>query len=111
MELYMERRCAPRIPLDVPCILTLIVNFDEEYQAMVVDVSQGGIQLALSPGMADDAIAPGMPVTLQGAPAPLDKLFEGAHGKIAWVGVRCCGVRLNKALSIDSSDMTDLARL
>lgn len=107
----MERRTSPRIPLDTPCLLTLVVNYSYKHQAMAMDVSPGGVQLALSPGMGEDAIAPGLPVTLEGVPAPLDRLLEGAHGKIAWVGLRCCGVRLNKPLPIGASDVADIARL
>lgn len=106
-----DRRNSPRIPLDAPCLLTLLVNYEEEYPAMAVDVSRGGVQLALSPTPGLPEVAPGMPVTIKNAPAPLDALLEGVHGKIAWVGVRCCGIRLNKELPIDSADITDLARL
>lgn len=107
----MDRRIAPRIPLDAPCLLTLLVNYEEKHAAMAVDVSQGGVQLALSPNPALTELAPGMPVTLQDVPAPFDELLEGTHGKIAWVGTRCCGVRLNKELHVNPSDITDLARL
>ncbi|SBW00077.1 putative PilZ domain protein [uncultured delta proteobacterium] len=106
-----DRRNSPRIPLDAPCLLTLLVNYEEEHHAMVVDVSRGGVQLALSPGPGLSEVAPGMPVTLQNVPAPLNALLEGIHGKVAWVGVRCCGVKLNKELAIDSADITDLSRL
>lgn len=107
----MERRLSRRIPLDVPCLLTLVVNYSETYPAMAVDVSQGGVQLALSPGVSEKDIVIGLPVTLQDVPDPLAHLLNGVHGKVAWVGVRCCGVRLNKPLPIDITDSTDLARL
>ena len=106
-----DRRSAPRIPLDMPCLLTLIVNYGEPHQAMAIDVSQGGVQLALPPGMDEKSLEPGLPVTFQDVPAPMDHLLDGAHGKIAWVGARCCGIRLNKALSLDPVDVVDLARL
>ena len=106
-----ERRHAPRIPLDAPCLLVMLVNYEEEHSAMVVDVSQGGVQLALSPAPGLSEITPGMPVTLQNVPAPLDNLLEGVHGKIAWVGARCCGVKLNKDLPIDPSCANDFIRL
>ncbi len=107
----MERRNSPRIPLDTPCLLTLLVNFEDERPAMAVDVSRGGVQLALSPSPQQAAITPGLPVTLKDVPGPLRDLLEGTHGKIAWVGVRCCGIRLNKDLQINPSEVTDLARL
>lgn len=106
-----ERRSAPRIPLDTPCLLTLIINYSDIYRAMAVDVSQGGVQLALAPGTGEKGLEIGLPVTLQDVPPPMEHLLEGAHGKIAWVGLRCCGVRLNKSLSLDTSDVLDLARL
>ncbi len=107
----MERRQSPRIPVDIPCLLTMVLNYGEELSAMAVDVSQGGVQLALSPRSAQAEIEPGMPVTLKNVPAPLDDLLEGVHGKIAWVGIRCCGIRLNKKLLINPAEMVDLARL
>ena len=92
-------------------LLTLVVNYSESYSAMAVDVSQGGVQLALSPGVSEDHITPGCPVTIKDVPGSLAHLLDGVHGKIAWVGVRCCGVRLNKPLPLDLSDTTDLAKL
>lgn len=106
-----DRRDSPRIPLDTPCLLTLILNYEAKHQAMLVDVAPGGVQLALSPGLPPDALAAGTPVTLSEVPAPLGAFLDGAHGKIAWVGVRCCGVRLNKELPAHLLDMTELARL
>ena len=107
----MDRRHSPRIPLDAPCLLTLIVNYEDELQAMAVDVSRGGIQLALPPGPYAKELEPGMPVTLRGVPEPLDRILEGVHGKVAWVGIRCCGVKLNKDLTIAPEEITDFARL
>lgn len=107
----MDRRIASRIPLDTPCLLTLLVNYEEEHAAMAIDVSQGGVQLALAPSPSLTELVPGMPVTLKNVPAPFDQLLEGVHGKVAWVGVRCCGVRLNKELSATPTEITDVARL
>lgn len=107
----MDRRIAPRIPLDTPCLLTLLVNYEEKHVAMVVDVSPGGVQLALSSTPALTELAPGMPATLQDVPFPFDDLLEGTHGKIAWVGIHCCGVRFNKELRANPLEITDLARL
>ena len=105
-----DRRQAPRIPLDAPCLLTLLVD-SVEYSVMAVDVSRGGVQLALPPNSALEAAAWGTPVTLKNVPAPLDKLLENTHGKIAWIGVCCCGVKLNEELPIALADIADLARL
>lgn len=107
----MDRRASPRIPLDIPCLVALVVNYTTQCPVMIVDISRGGVQLALSPGMSGDDIAVGVPVTLRDVPGPLNDLLEGISGKIAWIGVRCCGVRLDKELSIDASDVTDMARL
>ncbi len=107
----MERRQSPRIPVDIPCLLTMVLNYENEYQAMAVSVSLGGVQLALSPGPDQVEIAPGMPVTLKNVSAPLSDLLEGAHGKIAWAGIRCCGIRLNRELPVNPADMADLARI
>lgn len=107
----MERRLSPRIPLDAPCLLTLEVNYAETLSAMAIDVSQGGVQLALSPGMTGDKLEAGLPVTFRNVPEPLAHLLDGAHGKIAWIGVRCCGIKLNRPLSLELTDAADLARL
>lgn len=107
----MERRLSPRIPLDAPCLLALEINYSDTISAMAVDVSQGGVQLALSPGVSESKLEAGLPVTLRGVPEPLAHLLDGAHGKIAWVGIRCCGIKLNKPLPLDVADATDLARL
>lgn len=107
----MDRRVATRVPLDTPCLLTLLVNYETELAAMAVDVSQGGVQLALSPCPNQVTLEIGTPITLKDVPDPLKHLLEGAHGKIAWLGLRCCGVKLNKELPIDPTDITDLARI
>ena len=107
----MERRQSARVPLDAPCLLTLVLNYEDTQTGMVIDVSEGGVQIALSPGASQGDVVPGTPVTLRDVPAPMDRILEGVHGKIAWVGIRCCGVRLNKPLSITQTDITDLSRL
>lgn len=107
----MERRQSARIPLDTPCLVTLVTNYEDKQTVMVVDASEGGVQIALSPGASHGAIVPGVPVTFQGVPAPLDRHLEGAHGKVAWAGVRCCGVRLNRPLAISQADIADISRL
>lgn len=107
----MERRQSARIPLDTPCLVTLVVNYEDRQTVMVVDASEGGVQIALSPGASHDAVLPGAPVTFQDVPAPLGRYLEGTHGKVAWVGVRCCGVRLNKPLAISQADIADISRL
>ena len=107
----MERRQTPRIPLDAPCLLTLEANYTETLSAMAIDVSQGGVQLALSPGATDTPLEVGLPVTLRNVPEPLTHLLDGTHGKVAWIGVRCCGIKLNRPLPLDIADATDLARL
>ena len=89
----------------------MVLNYEDKQPAMVVDVSEGGIQIALSPVTSEGEVVPGTPVTLQDVPAPLGQFLEGVHGKVAWVGIRCCGVRLNKALPITPADISDISRL
>ena len=107
---YMEefRRAAPRIPLDVPCFLSLVVNRAERLQAMAVDVCRNGVRLALPPGGNEECILSGAAVELENVSAPLDRILEGVNGQIAWVGERCCGIKLEKELPVDVSDLARL---
>ena len=107
----MERRDNQRIPLDMPCLLTLMVNGSGAYSAMAVDVSAGGVQIALSPGTSEDAVAVGGNVVLRDALPPFASMLDGATGTIAWVGRRCCGVRLDKSLELAPSELANLAKL
>lgn len=107
----IDRRDSPRIPLDAPCLLTMVVNYSGSVHAMALDVSQGGMQLALAPGTDEKSLTPGTPVTLRDISPPFDRLLDDAHGKIAWVGVRCCGVRFNRKLPLAADDVVDFARL
>ena len=106
-----DRRNSPRIPLDAPCLLTLFVSDKEEYPAMVVDVSRGGVQLALPPKSTVENLELGAQVMLKDVSAPLDGLLEKTEAELAWLGMSCCGVKLNKELPIALADVTDLARL
>jgi hypothetical protein len=106
-----DRRFSPRIPLDTPCFLTMIVNGEEEFSAMLVDVGQGGMQLALPPASGVPDIKPGASVVLQTVCAPLDSLLEGVCGNVAWVGERCCGVKLLQELAADTATLTNISRL
>lgn len=106
-----ERRKAPRIPLDAPCLLTLFLASGEKYPAMVVDVSSGGVQFALSPGLSTDAFAVGEAVVMAEVSAPLGGILENARGTVAWVGKRCCGVRLDAELPAYLLSSVELVRL
>ena len=106
-----DRRHSQRIPLDAPCLLALFVNDREECPAMVVDVSRGGVQLALPPNSSVEKMEMGTPLVLKKVSLPLDQLLENVRGDLAWVGTRCCGIKLNEDLPIAASDITDLARL
>jgi hypothetical protein len=78
---------------------------------MVVDVSLGGVQLALPPNSSVEKMELGSPIALKKVSPPLDQLLENVQGDLAWLGTRCCGIKLNEELPIAASDITDLARL
>lgn len=89
----------------------MVLDGKEDYAVMVVDISVGGLQLALPPGLEDDTVTVGRKVMLQDVPEPFTRLLDGKAGVVAWVGVRCCGVRLERSLAFDASLLTELARL
>ena len=106
----MDRRDSQRIPLDMPCLLTLDIVGNGTLVVMAVDVSAGGAQIAFPPGSGEGPVTAGQTVVLRDAPPPFT-LLEGATGKIAWVGMRSCGVRLDVPLALDTTELTSLARL
>ena len=106
----MDRRISPRIPLDVPCLLTLVLE-GAPCPAMLVDISAGGVHLVLSPG--DEAVplvvhAKG---TLTDVPGGLGEVLENSTGHVAWVSARHCGIRLDKQIDMPAEQLIELTPL
>ena len=106
----MDRRDTQRIPLDMPCLLTLVIVGSGAYAAMAVDLSPGGVQVAFPPGSGEYAAILGQKVVLRDAPQPFTTLLDGATGKIAWVGMRSCGVRLDRQIPLAPGELASLVR-
>ncbi len=107
----MERRTSTRIPLDAPCLLTLIVEDTASYPAMLTDISRGGAQLALPPNITDGAVNVHARVRLSGVSGQISSWLEGASGHIVWVAHRHCGLRLDLDLPITDNDMARIFQL
>lgn len=107
----MERRTSPRIPLDAPCLLTLVIEKTTAYPVMLTDISRGGMQLALPPDVADDAVSVNAEAALRDAPAPARDLLEGARGRVAWIARRYCGLRLDRELPATEQELARIFHL
>ena len=107
----MERRTCPRIPLDVPCLLNLVIENAAVYPAMLTDISRGGLQLALPPEVIPTVLAMHASIALQDVSDPANELLEGATGRIAWVAHRHCGIRLDTELTLSDDNMMHIFRL
>ncbi len=101
----MDRRTGTRIPLDAPCLLTLVVDHTTAYPAMVTDISRGGLQVALPPDVADGALIVQAHALLRDISEPALALLEGAEGRIAWIAHRHCGLRLEIELPLNDDEI------
>ena len=105
-----DRRTSLRIPLDVPCLLTLVLD-GERCPAMLIDISAGGVHLALSPGPGGDKLLVHTTTVFKDVPGGLGSVLEGRTGLVAWVADRHCGIRLDDAISLSVDEIMALAPL
>ena len=94
----MERRASPRIPLDVPFLLTLILDGGTSVPVMLTDISMHGMQLTLPPGGAAFDCSVNTAVSLKDFPDTLAEFLDGITGCVAWLTEHQCGVRLDAPL-------------
>ncbi len=106
----MERRNSPRIPLDVPCLLTLVLE-GKACPAMLIDISAGGVHLALSPGPGGDALRVHAKASLADVPGKIGPVLNNREGAVAWVAERHCGIRLDEALPFSVDELMEMTPL
>jgi len=92
-----DRRQALRVPLDTPCLLTMMTDDGQGYATLLTDISTGGVQLAVTPGKSLKMLANAQ-IALRELPEGL-RILEGCRGKIVWTTDRYCGVRLDAPLA------------
>ena len=100
----MERRSFPRVPLDMPVFIRMRLPTGGEQKVLLVDISCGGMQVALSAQVNKHADLLGTPVLLFGLPAPLDTGTTGKGGSITWVSPQRCGIRFDEPVAPAEGD-------
>ena len=105
----MERRSHPRVPLDTPHFAELFFDADEHIKVLLVDVSQGGLQLAFSPGNMEPEEMLGLSVTVRELPPVLDPEKKGITEKIVWLAPQRCGVRFAQLLVVPEGEILELS--
>ena len=101
-----DRRHALRVPLDVPCLLTMQTQNGQEYPTLLTDISTGGVQLAVAPGISLKTLI-NIRVSLYGLPKGLN-LLESCKGQIVWASDRYCGIRFDQQLNISIEEIVKL---
>jgi hypothetical protein len=102
---YEERRAHPRVPLDAPFFVTLLVEESKKTSALLVDCGKGGLQLALSPAESALANLLSASVLILGLPRQLDGLGEGLSGSVSWISAERCGVSFTSPLSVSDDSL------
>lgn len=101
-----ERRVSPRVPLDAPFFVTLRRSDGPELPALVVDLSRGGVQLALPPDASENFHAwLSCQVTVLGLPPLVGFCGSGCAGMICWISMERCGVRFDTPLSVSDASL------
>lgn len=104
-----ERRSYPRVPLDTPFFVTLKrEKAHEELSAVLVDCSQGGVQLALPPSSEPLFDWLGLRVLILGLPSPMDPPRLGCSGSVSWVSEERCGIRFSQPLALSDEALIAL---
>lgn len=104
-----ERRVYTRIPIDVPIFASLTLETGQVLPALLADISKGGVQLALSPGMYDQDSLLGMEAVITELPGDLAPLLVGQHAYICWVSPQRCGIRFHTPLDVPEDVIKDMA--
>jgi hypothetical protein len=107
----MDRRASPRIPLDVPFLLTLVVDKNLPVPVMLTDISMHGMQLTLPPGSSSLSCSVQAIVYLKDFPEELARFLDGITGSIAWLTEQQCGVRLDSPLPHPAEVIAGFAQL
>lgn len=105
----MERRNHPRVPLDTPLFAELGLTGGANMPVMLVDISRGGLQLALSLGTLDPNEILGIAVVVRSLPQTLDPSGDGIAGKITWLAPQRCGVRFTDVLELPDEQIDAIA--
>ncbi len=105
----MERRNHPRAQLDTPYFAELALEGGGHITVMLVDVSRGGLQLAISLGNLEPGELLGLNVTLRNLPKVLDPEGGGISGKITWLAPQRCGVRFTELLMLPDEQLASIA--
>lgn len=100
----MERRLFPRVPLDIPVFIRMRLKTGEEQKVLLVDVSCGGMQIALPAHGEGGSALLGKAVDLLDLPAALDAAPAGKGGSVTWVSPQRCGIRFDEPISLAEGD-------
>lgn len=105
----MERRIGPRVPLDPPVFVAILLESGESCTAQLVNCSRYGLQLAFPPGEDIASSLLKQRMTIMGLPEKLNVDPEGCPGEIIWVSPHRCGVRLDTPLNVTEELLLTLA--
>lgn len=97
----MERRAHSRLLIDIPVLTGLKLANGRVLPAMLVDVSRGGIQLALSPETFNPEAILGNDAVITELPGELSMLVSNKCAFICWVSSQRCGLRFYTPLAED----------
>ncbi len=95
----MERRTTPRIPLDMPYVLTLVIEGGQSLPVMLTDISIGGMKLTLPPAATGTELINNTRVSVKDFPPQVARELDGSTGTIVWVVRNQCGIHLDKPIS------------
>lgn len=105
----VERRQIVRIPLDAPYFASLQITGGALLSVMLLDLSRGGMQVAVPPNQADAMQLLGCDVVISDLPHLLDNTGSGCPGQIVWVSPQRCGVRFDRLFPLTDWQITAIA--
>lgn len=105
---FIERRTFTRIPIDMPIICQLRLSDEHSVPVILKDISRGGLQVSLSPGVSLAKDFLGQRVNLKGLPREISIALEYIATKICWQSPERLGLRFSDALSLTDERINEI---